>query len=743
MGIQPFTTDNNQTMLVDQTIGSAYKIVRHVSEHIEYIKHVSSHMAEIYLTSASMTDIEVVVAKIADIELLNANSASITAVAAQIDAVSTIYTNLAAILQVHGNLTELLNVHTNMAALLAVAADLTVIGGRVTAVENTLGEKIDSIVAGTNVTVDATDPKNPVISGTGDLISANNGSDFDDADTVLTNLGIYDFKTVPLLVADTTLTGLTAGTIVTAGGYRYEVVASGEHVTTAGGVKLYALPDSQGVISAAQFNVPFSPTVDGGLLQVAHDAAFDSGADFFIPEGHYLTTGIVYKGGDRRSDAIPGDDLRGKTFRVFGVGYGEPFVQTNEFGTCIRSVTDAPVYQDLQGPVPSSGGTLEIEGIRFDGTSTTPVVHLRHFYGLSRIRKFSVYQRGTGDGIKIEYAATVEVENGYAMNGDWLAAVGTAGARTGTAYNFDSVRDSGLFRFRGLTARGFRNGFTLDGAGGAIFKPEITNCECAFTFNGMTLIGVRGGTVTKNYFEGCDGGNGISMSDTNYTTVSDNFMFDGYAVGIVDNEAANFGNVIESNTVSLADNVGAVGIQVRSNANLKVVHKNKIIAQPGASGQFGILLEGTSAPRFSILDNDFDPVAWSTGAQIFNNTGVSLAGFSQALISGEQSQGLLGGFLTVKKGTTLTQANVVANKLTLPEGNYFDINASVATTVQIVAADNPTGKVVYLNLVNANTTFQSTAQLGLGGTNYSGPGILTLMLDKIGATDLAYEISRA
>lgn len=53
--------------------------------------------------------------------------------------------------------------------------------------------------------------------------------------------------TVADLLADTTLayTGVSAGDVVEAGGYRYQVAASGasdHHVTTAGGVKLYALP---------------------------------------------------------------------------------------------------------------------------------------------------------------------------------------------------------------------------------------------------------------------------------------------------------------------------------------------------------------------------------------------------------------------------------------------------------------------------------------------------------------------
>jgi hypothetical protein len=79
-----------------------------------------------------------------------------------------------------------------------------------------------------------------------------------DANAVTTDYGItlgrlLELKagTVAQLLADTTLTysGVGAGDILEAGGFRYEVAASGatdQHVTTAGGVKLYVLPGAGG-----------------------------------------------------------------------------------------------------------------------------------------------------------------------------------------------------------------------------------------------------------------------------------------------------------------------------------------------------------------------------------------------------------------------------------------------------------------------------------------------------------------
>lgn len=56
--------------------------------------------------------------------------------------------------------------------------------------------------------------------------------------------GGLDFMTVASMLAHPTPI-TPVGTLVIGGGYRYEVVSSGEHLTTAGGTKLKALPDNE------------------------------------------------------------------------------------------------------------------------------------------------------------------------------------------------------------------------------------------------------------------------------------------------------------------------------------------------------------------------------------------------------------------------------------------------------------------------------------------------------------------
>lgn len=100
--------------------------------------------------------------------------------------------------------------------------------------------------------------------------------------------GMYKDKTALLAETDALPEGEVFGCIDE--GYSYEVAASGatdHHVTTAGGVKLYVLPGSDGSSSVAAFGAVGDGVTDD---TVAFQKALATSQDVFVPEGDYLIT---------------------------------------------------------------------------------------------------------------------------------------------------------------------------------------------------------------------------------------------------------------------------------------------------------------------------------------------------------------------------------------------------------------------------------------------------------------------
>lgn len=109
------------------------------------------------------------------------------------------------------------------------------------------------------------------------LLKENNFSDVSSPTLAAGNLKLIERDTVPLLLADTILdysagTGKTAvatSQIVKAGGFRYQVAASGasdHHITTAGGVKLYVLTNAEGRYNVLAFGAAWNGTTDDAAI---------------------------------------------------------------------------------------------------------------------------------------------------------------------------------------------------------------------------------------------------------------------------------------------------------------------------------------------------------------------------------------------------------------------------------------------------------------------------------------------
>lgn len=487
-------------------------------------------------------------------------------------------------------------------------------------------------------------------------------------------------------------------------------------------------------------------TDDTSAAQDAIDAAFAANADIYFAPGSsaYLVTGLKLPG-----RVSGGTDDRGKAIRIYGQGTGEPFVVSAPKGTWFKSVTDAPVLEDYLDGASNSNGQVTIDHIRFDGTSTTPVVRLQSFYGLSTIHDCVIYQRGTGDGLTLGWGATVNVRDCYVLNKDWATA-GLGAARTGTGISYAPTANNGLVTITKCTSRGWLTGYNIGGGGGTAYSATIEKSECSVVRNGIVMQSTADKcTVDRCYLEGGDGGVGIT-NDGDYNSITGNLVFAGFATGIKDTSTSNKGSSITENVIGLAATVNAVGVDVTSSAAFggynKSVTQNSISYTLGTAGVIGLRINGTD-PRVDHFGNSFDPRGNWTGAgsaKISDLSTNGVYGFTTAQ-SGEAEIPVLsrGAIILQRIVTALTESDVSANILTVPAGSYFAVTASAPATVQRINSGVASGRFLVLRTTNANMTFTDTAYLQTaGGVSFTGPGVITFIVERVGADNFAYEVAR-
>lgn len=482
-------------------------------------------------------------------------------------------------------------------------------------------------------------------------------------------------------------------------------------------------------------------------IQAAMNESYAAKRNLCFPAGGYLVTGLVVPG---TVDGVSVDD-RDNGWRMYGQGYGEPFVHTNTGGTVIKSVTDAPVIQDILGTNPSSNGTIEIDNIRFDGTSDSyPVFKVQSFYGQSRIHDVMIYQRGNGDGFESLYAAGGHLHNVWTMNGDWAASA-LGNARTGIGFKIASSYDGGLPTITKCSARGWLTCYSIGGGAGAEYSPTIEQSECSVCYNGIHVTGTGKAVLDSNYFEGGEGGTGI-LDEGDYTTITNNLLFSGFAKAIDASSTSTKGTYISHNAIALGAVEDAIGIDLGSSAafggyNKNVVY-NAFARTTGTDGQIGIRITGTD-PRVNVDGNSFDPRgAWTgTGSyKISDQSTNGVFGVIQKEAGSYEIPMLSNGAVALHQGTSaLTQADVSANILTIPDaGNYFSCNATGAATVLKLSAGVIPGRLVVFRTDSADMTFSDGAYMILaGGVSFTGPGMIGFMVDRVGADNYAYELFRS
>lgn len=467
--------------------------------------------------------------------------------------------------------------------------------------------------------------------------------------------------------------------------------------------------------------------------QAALDAARAGNKNCYFPAGGYLVTTLTIPG-----QVSGGFDDRDSGMRIYGQGQGEPFATINTGGTIIKSVTNTPVIKDILDTNPSSNGTVEVDNIRFDGTSTTPVVLLESFYGLSSFHNNTIYQRGTGGGMRITYAATVRVYENYALNSAW-ASIGLGAARTGIGFDFPITHDSGLVSFYKNTSRGWLTGYQLGGGAGVEYSPSVKDCECSVVYNGIILAGTNKAIIDGCYFEGIEGGVGITNNAT-YSTITNNLIFSGSIIAIDSRYTTNKGAVITGNAIGMGAVVGAYGIAIGGTGYGQTITGNMISCADGTANQIGVFVDIVG--KADVHANMFDPRQTWTGSGA-GKVGYTSTSIINGIITAEGNDAdfpLLSGSAAYPS-IALTHSDVAANVLTISGGSYFVMTAGSAVTINSLSAGTLSGRLVTFRTANANATFADTAYIFSSGA-FTGPGTITFLVDYSGGQNYAYEVSR-
>jgi len=478
-------------------------------------------------------------------------------------------------------------------------------------------------------------------------------------------------------------------------------------------------------------------------MQTAFQYAWDNGVALVFHNKTYTVTGLILAATSTTQDRLL--ELRGRKA-------GNPFASwTTLRGSTIKSTTNAPVLRITATPTTVTPGTIDIDGIIFDGTSTTPVVYLDSFYGISRITNTCVFQRGTGNGIQIDWMTTGRIENCYVLNSGWSTA-SLGAARTGIGIYIGQTHDSGLQKILGSSVRGWNTGMKI-GVGSAsawTYAAKIEACEFSTVYNGLWLTNnARGSIVSDCYFEGGDGGVAI-LDEGDYNSVNDCFTFPGFSTHYKCDQFT-YGNSCDGCVFSAGTTPNQTLASITSSGTFGGPGKsftNNHLSFGGSGGSIagvvGLVTSGLN-PRINLTGTNFFPRGpWVGGAgTLKTNYAANNYGHSIGMNGEYELPYLSQGMLSFAKPETLTQADVISNTLTLRAGSFFDVTATAAATVNKVSAGGDTGRFVVLKTTNANMTFQNGAQMKLAAAaNFTGPGTITFIIERAGGLDTAYEICR-
>lgn len=483
-------------------------------------------------------------------------------------------------------------------------------------------------------------------------------------------------------------------------------------------------------------------------LQAAIDEAWKAGKRCYMPAGKYKgRITIPYYDGTH--------SYQGDAFELYGDGAANGFLGGSPYdkGTTLVAPDSTGVtlrYLNSLGSS-ASGNHIYIRGIRFEHTSTNPVVQFDRFSDYSVFERCEIRQHGTGAGLRCLHAYGGTIRNVHSMNDDLVLA--NPATRTGIAFDIQTAAgiSGGLLRLDKLTGRGFQIGLVLGTATDGVVATRVTQFEGSTVTFGIIVNSSMVGTVIDTpYFE--DVQDTCIQDQGRSTRINDGFFFEGYLYGI-DNRYSNYGNSYLGNHFHLnSDNCVAIAVQSTGDATgtKKFIRDNFFffLGSGGTmAGVVGVAVSGVN-PKIEMGENSFRPNrSWVGGAGTAQIVDTSTGRLSGSVVTADANSTFPlysnVGLSLAYSGNSITQANVSAGVLTLPVDSDIDCNASAGAAVTSIALGSGRDRIVVLNTFNANMTFTKGALMKLSA-NFAPAtgGSLTLLLRTSGGTTTAYELAR-
>ena len=481
---------------------------------------------------------------------------------------------------------------------------------------------------------------------------------------------------------------------------------------------------------------------DTAAMQAAADYAWNNGKQLFIPAGTYKAKLTLPPAGTT--------EPRGDAFIMQGEGAGSVFLGGAPYikGTTIISPDTSPAFNLTNVLTAADAGPqVHIRDIRFEATSTNPVVQFATWNDFCEMRNCEVRQDGTGGGINMIRAYGGTIRDTHVVNNNLIG----TGSYTGTGVNVGTPYSGALLTFQKVSVRGFNTGFNLGSGGGTyILNTTLQQCECAWNNYGIIVnAGMRKTVINECYFEEVQT---VGVQDEGEgTTISNCLMFEGCTTQIKGDYDTR-GNLYFGNYIQLGGpNETGIAIKGSSDATgyAKTVRDNFIYflnSGGTVAGVVGIALTGT-APAINFDSNQFRPRrAWVGGAgtsKFTNSATGKITGMVPATDSLNEFPVASNYSISFPASSSpLTQADVSSGVLSLPAASSrIGLSASSAVNVTSISLTGQNERMIVFVFNNTNMTFVKGAQM-LMASNFSGPGTLFCDVRNESGTVYLYELGR-